>query len=170
MDQLVVTIQNDVNSVRNALAQEAAFVHQQLDHLFGITPAVPQPGSGSGSGVATTALTAQNQQSKIVTPQAGSGSGSSATTTVHENAAAQRVKLLAGSGSSPGSGSGLGSSYYGSGSNPYSGSGSVVGNSIGSGSVSGQVWLDNNGDGIIDEGEQGYQGSLLTSIPGISRR
>ncbi|HEY7157482.1 MAG TPA: SdrD B-like domain-containing protein [Gemmataceae bacterium] len=158
MDQLIVTLQNDVSGVQKLLAQEAAFVHQQLDHLFGITPAVPQAGSGSGSGggVMTTALNAQNQQSKIVTPQAGSGSGSSAMTTVHENISKQQVMPLAGSGS--GSNPGSGSSYYGSGSNPYSGSGSVVGNSIGSGSVSGQVWLDNNGDGIIDEGEQGYQG------------
>lgn len=108
MDQLthaIAIIQNDVSNVWKAITQEAAYVHEQWDHLLGITPAVPQPGSGSGSGsgAMTTAHNAQNQQLKIATPQAGSGSGSSATTTVHENTSAQRVKLLAGSGSGSGS-------------------------------------------------------------------
>jgi hypothetical protein len=138
MDQLIVTLQNDVSGARQVIAQEAAFVHQQLDHLFGITPAMPQAGSGSGSGggAMTTATSAQNQQSKIVTPQSGSGSGSSAATTVHENASMQRVMPLAGSGS-------LGS---------------------GSATIHGTVWLDNNGDGSIDEGEQGLQGVTVNLV------
>ncbi len=61
------------------------------------------------------------------------------------------------------SGSGSGSGIAGA------GTGSV-GNGTGSGpaTVYGQVWLDNNGDGRIDNGEQGYQGftvNLLVENP-----
>jgi hypothetical protein len=38
---------------------------------------------------------------------------------------------------------------------PQSGSGS------GSATVSGEVWLDNNGDGILDDGEMGYSGATV---------
>ena len=37
-------------------------------------------------------------------------------------------------------------------------SGGGGGNTGSTGSVSGEVWLDNNGDGIIDDGELGYSG------------
>ncbi|HEY7158745.1 MAG TPA: SdrD B-like domain-containing protein [Gemmataceae bacterium] len=141
MDQLIVTLQNDVSCAWKAMAQEAAFIHQQLDHLLGNIPAVPQAGSGSGSGGGTmmTALNAQNQQSKIVTPQAGGGSGSGATATVHENASLQRIMPLASSGSGIGSGSGTGT-------------------------VSGEVWLDNDGDGSQDNGELGFTGITVNLI------
>ncbi|HEY7156061.1 MAG TPA: SdrD B-like domain-containing protein [Gemmataceae bacterium] len=134
MDQVIVTLQNDVSNVWKAIAQEAAaYVHQQWDHVFGNIPAVPQPSSGSGSGSSamTTGHNAHNQPLNIATQQAGhgSGSGSSHTTTVHEG------QSLAGSGTGTGSGSGSGS-----------------------GTVSGIVWGDSDGDGILDNGETGIPG------------
>jgi hypothetical protein len=172
VDQMIVTVENDVSSIEKALAQEAAFVGVELDHLLGINPnpqnpspaaSVPQSGSGSGSGsgaTTTTAHNASNQQLQPATPLAGSGSGSGATTTVRESVSQHGVKLLTGSsGSSGSSGSGSGSvpgDVYTWDPLPSSGSGSgsYVGNLLTSNPYN---WLKN-----------GYSqvGSLDPTLPG----
>jgi hypothetical protein len=178
--QLIATIEQDVSNalytVGQVIAQEVSAFEQQVDRLFGINPSpqnpppnnpVPQPdsgmgrgnasGLGSGSGATTTAHNAPNQTQNNSTTQtgsgsssgSGSGSGSSATmtngdTTVQGGMKAQPMTSGTGSGTFGVGGSGTGS----------------VGTGTGSGyaNVSGQVWLDNNGDGYENPGEQGYKG------------
>jgi hypothetical protein len=165
IDQVIATVQNDVSSIEKTLAQEiaqeAAFVGLELDHLLGINPNPPNPspdtavpqagsswnsgsgmgrgngsGSGSGSGAMTTTRDAPNPSLNYSTQQKGHGSGSgSSATTSQKNAAEHgltRVQPLT-SGSGTGSGSG-------------------------SATVSGEVWLDSDGDGLLDNGESGLQG------------
>jgi hypothetical protein len=172
MDQwnhLIVTLQNDFNNlcqaVEQEIAQEAAVVEQQWDHLLGIVPNTPSPspaavqspgsGSGSGSSAMTTAANSVNQPLATAAQKSGSGSGSGAATTVHEaastpaisrNASPQGMMPLVGSGSGSGGGSGSGST------------------GIGSARVYGSVWLDNNGDGSIDNGEQGFSGVTVNLV------
>ncbi len=141
------------------ITQAVAYVEQRVDRVLGIVPnaqspslasTVPQPGSGSGSGSgAAVTHNAPNQSLTNVTPKSGGGSGNGATMTAHAKTTTQGISkpmLSAGSGSG-----GCGSGGSGSGS---------VGSGTGSGSatVSGQVWLDNNGDGSKDDVEKGYQG------------
>jgi hypothetical protein len=180
--QFITTVQQDVlaawKMLGQEIAQEVSVIQQRWDRLVGINPNAPNPslnstvphpgsdsgtgrgnssGSGSGSSASTT-HNSPNQPLNNPTQQSGSGSGSGSSTTTYPIASGQggMVHPLT-------SGSGTGSGIAGA------GTGSV-GNGTGSGpaTVYGQVWLDNNGDGSIDNGEQGYQGitvNLLVENP-----
>jgi hypothetical protein len=172
--QLLATLEQDVSSLLNAesqaISQAVSAFGQRLDSIFGINPTPTTSsstssdngsgrgnasGSGSGSSATTTTHNTQSQQINSSTQQSGSGSGSgSSTTTIHQlptGAGGMKAHPLL----SPGSGGGSGSLFNGSG----SGTGSV-GHGTGSGyvSVGGQVWLDNNGNGSLDNNELGYSG------------
>ncbi|HTU91952.1 MAG TPA: SdrD B-like domain-containing protein [Gemmataceae bacterium] len=162
---------NEVKAFDQEIAPIVFFVEQPFDQLLGITPNaanpsppsfVPQPssnsgagrgnssGAGSGGSTLTTAPNSSNQPPTNSTQTSGSGSGSSSsTTTTHGNTSVLKMHPMTGSGGSGGSGSGGGGS--GSGSNIPT-------------SVSGQVWLDNNGDGIEDDGESGLAGITVELI------
>jgi len=148
--QFVATLEQDLSRAFNALSQEIAqvesSVEQQWDHLLGINP------------------NASNTSSGAAVPQAGnasgSGSGSGATTTAHDDphSSLENAQPMTGSGSGSGGSSGSGS-----------GSGSGGGGHSGTATVTGQVWLDNNGDGSLDNNEMGYVGAtvkLLDSLNG----
>lgn len=167
-DQNLIGVVNTVNQV---FSQEVSAYEQGLDSILGINPnpqnqssnAVESPsdsdsgagrgnssGSGSGSG-ATMTHNALNQSLNNSTQRSGNGSGSGSSTTT------QQIRSVPGGMAahplaSPGSGSGS----FGIGG---SGTGSLgTGTGSGPASVSGQVWLDNNGDGYENNGELGYQG------------
>jgi hypothetical protein len=138
VDHAIVTLQNDVTSFRQAIvqqiAQETAYIQQQVDQLLGIAPS-PSPaasvppsgnsGSGSGSGATMTAHNASNTSLDTTAQKVGTGSGTGATTTGHENGAKQGIRPMVGSGSSGSGGSSINNL----------GSGSIV-NGVGSGSGS----------------------------------
>lgn len=138
LTQLTATLEQDVGGILQtldqALAQELSHVMQQLDRILGITPtAVPLSGSGAGSGAMTTGHNVSNQPINNPTQQIGHGSVSSSTATppiASGHGFAKMHSLASGSGS---------------------GSGTPA-------TISGEVWLDNNGDGSIDNGEVGFQG------------
>jgi hypothetical protein len=176
--QLIAVIEQDLSNalytVGQVIAQEVSAFEQQVDRIFDINPSpqtpqssTPMPqsdsgmgrgnssGSGSGSGATPTAHSAPNQTQNNSTTQtgsgsssgSGSGSGSSATMTNGDTTTQGGIKaqpMTSGSGTFGSGGSGTGS----------------VGTGTGSGyaNVSGQVWLDNNGDGYENPGEQGYKG------------
>ncbi len=171
--QFITTVQQDVlaawRMLGQEIAQEVSVIQQRWDRLVGINPnapnpslnsTVPQPGSdsgtgrgnSSGSGSGSSASTTHDSPNQPLnnSPQqsgSGSGSGSSSTTThpIHPTQGGMVHPLTSGSGSGSGiAGSGTGSEGNGTGS--------------GYATVSGNVWLDNNGDGSLDNNELGYQG------------
>jgi len=141
-----------VNTLDQAIFQEVASIEQQVNRLFGINPTPPNPslntavtqpssnsgagrgnasGAGSGSGATTTAHNNPTPSLNNSSPQSGSGSGSSSSTTTAHQSTSQQGGMTARpmtSGSGSGSGGGSGSAYA---------------------TVTGQVWLDNNGDGSL---------------------
>ncbi len=135
MQQVAAMVQyasNVWNALGQEITQEVAALQQQLDHILGIYPSTQNQSFNP-------AVT--QPDSPIAKSYAsGSGSGSVAATTAHEN---PHPRLDA---SADVSGSGGGSAYP-----TYSGSATVTG----------KVWLDNNGDGSIDSTEMDYAGATV---------
>src|SRR5579875_945031 len=136
--QLIATIVQDASTIWNTLGQEiiqeVAALQLQVGHILGIDTNTPTPSSNA-------AASQPSSDSGVGQGHAsGSGSGSGATTTAHEN---PHPRLDA---SADVSGSGGGSAYP-----TYSASATVTG----------RVWLDNNGDGSIDSTEMDYAGDTV---------
>jgi hypothetical protein len=142
--QLVATVEQDIGNALNSLiAQEVSFV----DHILGINPSSPNPspnaaaaqpssgggqGSGSGSGTTTTGFESGPGIGNIMAKPMTGGGG--------------------GGGGTSGTGGGTSGTGSGSGSGPHSGSAVVTG----------PIWLDNNGDGALDENEMDYSGATVS--------
>ncbi|HEY7327349.1 MAG TPA: hypothetical protein VH592_06915 [Gemmataceae bacterium] len=127
--QLLATVQQDIGNAFNALgqeiAQEVSSVQRQWGYLLGINPTSPNPSLNS------TVPQLGSDNGAGTGNASGSGSGSNATT-VHEGTSQQggrKVQPMT-------SGGGVTSTTIGG----FGGFGSAT--------VSGQVWLDNNGNGL----------------------
>lgn len=156
----ITTVQQDLLAAWKALgqelAQEVSAVQQQWDHLIGINPNAPNPslntavthpgsdsgagrgnssGSGSGKGAMTTANNSRNQQLNDSTQQTGRGSGSGSTSAT----ATHPIALMHGMRVHP----------------------LTSGTASGSATVYGNVWLDSDYDGNVDNGELGYSGATV---------
>jgi len=134
--QVIDTIVQDASNIWNTLGQEivqeVAFLQQQVGRILGINPNTPTPSSN--------AAVPQPDSGAGQAHASGSGSGSGATTTAHDNPHPRLENAVP-----------LTDSGSGSGSSPYSGSATVTG----------KVWLDNNGDGSIDNNEMDYAGATV---------
>ncbi|HEY7328126.1 MAG TPA: SdrD B-like domain-containing protein [Gemmataceae bacterium] len=139
--QLIATIEQDISNAFNTLgqdiAQAVASAQQQWDRMLGINPSpanpslnttVSQPSSANGTG--------QGSDSGVTATGNGSTTGLGNLT----------AKPMTGGG---------GVNPTGGGTNPTANPG---GPTFGTGIVSGQVWDDNNGDGVEDDGEGGLAG------------
>ncbi len=156
MAPMMAMVQQELNTAVQIITQEIAQVEamfvQEVDHLLGIpTTQSPMPASGAGSNSgsgsgATMTHTAPNQQLNSSTTKSGSGSGSSAPTT-HAPVPTQGSTNVRPLDSDSGSGTGSGSASQSS-----------------SATVSGKVWLDNNGDNSLDSTEMGYYGATVNLI------
>jgi hypothetical protein len=139
--QVVETLESDLSRLEQAIiqkmTQQMALVQQQWAHLLGIdtntsttssNTAAPQTASNSGSGNGSSSP----NLGPIVDQNNGSGTISG---TKPRDAASTLAQPLTSSSASV-------IPYYGT----------------GSGTVSGQVWLDNNGNGTQENGEVGLSG------------
>jgi hypothetical protein len=115
------------NTLDQEMIQEVVSFEQQLDRILGISPNTQAQPSN------TTVTQPDSGIAKSYASGSGSGSGTRSTHEINSPQGRTAVQSLT-------SGSGSGSPAF----------------SSGSATVSGYVWLDNNGDGYWDNNEKGY--------------
>jgi hypothetical protein len=134
--QAIATIVQYANNIWNMLGQEmvqeVASFEQQMDRILGISPNTQAQPSNSS------VTQSDSGTAKSYASGSGSGSGTASTHEINSPQGRTEAKPLT-------SGSGSGSPAF----------------SSGSATVSGYVWLDNNGDGYWDNNEKGYMGDTV---------
>ena len=149
--QMIATLEQNVIGAYQALDQELAqeiySVQQQWDTLFGINS------SGSNPAPVSTVIQNGNASGAGQGHTSGSGSGSGTMTTAQDGntqpLGTARPLDGGGGGGGGGSGSGSGSSSFNA-------------------TVMGQVWLDNNGDGSLDDNEMDYKAAIVNLLYEVS--
>ncbi len=141
--QLIEMAQQDVigtwKAVEQGIAQEASFIQQQWDQLLGIHSVTPTPAPSS----VVVPSASSGRPGQGLARASGSGSGAVTTGRDADTPPVGTFRPLEVSGSGSGSGSSSGSSTA---------------------TVTGQIWLDNDADGSIDENEMDYSGARVTLL------
>lgn len=132
--QVMATVEQNLLADARMLGQEFAQIVYSIEQSWGRLPGLNLNASAPSLG------TTKQQPSSGSGSGSGSNSGHSSPVTATPPAHSPTIGLTAKK-----SGSGIGTM-------------SDPGSSLGSVTISGQVWLDNNGDNGLDNGEMGFQG------------